>query len=148
MSHIKRPAKPWSAPVITLALSMTLLLAVVPRTEAMRIRTPADRKRSEEVWTKAAAPDTTSYGTPQVLVLSRTTSVDHFSSVCPVEVLQQNSDAVYFLRSLCDGISCFLQAQYTQNDTFELRYILVYPTDPPTADSPIFLFCGQETPLT
>ena len=64
---------------------MALLLEVVLRTEAMRVRTPADLKRSEEVWTKAAAPDTTSYGAPQVSVQNKTMSVDHFSSVRPVE---------------------------------------------------------------
>lgn len=81
---------------------MALLLAVVPRTEAMRIRTPADRKKSEEVWTKAAAPDTTSYGKPQVSVLSKTMSVDHFGSVRPVEVLQSR-DTMWLLQNLCDG---------------------------------------------
>lgn len=64
-----------------MALSVALLVAVVPRTESMRIRTPVDRKRSEEVWTKAAATETTSYGEPQVAVLNKTMSVDHFSSV-------------------------------------------------------------------
>lgn len=73
---------------------MALLFAVVPRTEAMRIRTPADRKKSEEVWTKAAAPDTTSYGKPQVLVQGKTMSVDHFSSVRPSAVTQQSCDTV------------------------------------------------------
>ena len=84
---------------------MALLFAAVPQTESMRIRTPADRKRSEEVWTKAAATGTTltSYGEPQVAVLNKTMSVDHFSSVCPVEVLQQSHDTNCLLRSLCDG---------------------------------------------
>ena len=99
--HIKRLAKPWSALLETLAVA--LLLAMAPRTDAMHISTPADRQKSEEIWTKAAAPDTTSYGEPQVLLLSKTTSVDHFSSVCPVEAPQQSRNITNLLRSLCDG---------------------------------------------
>ena len=69
----------------------------------MRIRTPTDRKKSEEVWTKAAAPDTTSYGKPQVLVQSKAMSVDHFSSVRPAAVTQQSRDTDELLRIFCDN---------------------------------------------
>lgn len=62
---------------------MALLLAVAPHSEAKRIRTPAGRKKAEELFRKAAASDTTAYGAPQVMMLNRTTSVDHFGSVRP-----------------------------------------------------------------
>lgn len=39
------------------------------------------------------------------------------------------------------------QSQYTRNDTFQLRFLLVWPVDEPEIDSPIFLFCGQEEAL-
>lgn len=80
MAHVKsQTMAAWSLPSV--ALSMALLLAVVPPSEAMRVRTPAERDKTEELWRKAATPDTTPYGEPRVLVQSRTMSVDHFSSV-------------------------------------------------------------------
>jgi len=40
-----------------------------------------------------------------------------------------------------------MQAQYSKNSTFPLRYFLVWPETPPDASTPIFLFMGQEQPL-
>lgn len=80
MAHVRsRSVAAWSARSI--ALPVALLLAVVQPSEAMRVRTPAERDKTEEMWRKAASPDTTPYGEPQVMVQSRSMSVDHFSSV-------------------------------------------------------------------
>ncbi|KAL0021289.1 hypothetical protein WJX79_009826 [Trebouxia sp. C0005] len=96
-----------------------LLIATWPCVTALRGHTPADYKFADALWTKAALPEVTSYGQPVGELLAKPTSVDHFGSV-----------------------------QYTRNDTYELRYALIWPVDAPNASTPIFLFCAQESPIT
>ena len=59
-----------------------LLIAPLPQTGALRGSTHVDRKSAERVWSKAASTvPTTSYGKPEVQLLTKTMSVDHFGSV-------------------------------------------------------------------
>lgn len=68
---------------------------ILSQADAARIRTQSDRKKAEEVWTKAATPVSTAYGAPQVSVQSLATSVDHFSMVLNgVDLISCNAGSV------------------------------------------------------
>lgn len=73
-------------------LVAVFVMFTLPQAATARIRTQLDLKKAEEVWTKAAATDTTPYGAPQVLVQSLTTSVDHFSMVL-VDLVTSNASS-------------------------------------------------------
>ena len=69
-------------PAVYVLLSVVLLAASLPQIDAVRGTTHADRKQAEEVWIKAASTvPTTSYGRPEIQLLTKTMSVDHFGSV-------------------------------------------------------------------
>ncbi|KAL0046716.1 hypothetical protein WJX82_008183 [Trebouxia sp. C0006] len=104
--------------VVCAALSLVILFALYPSTEALRRFTPNDAKIAKELKRKAASAENTSYGQPVAELTSKLTSVDHFGSV-----------------------------QYSRNDTYSMRYILIWPETKPNASSPIYLFCGQEVAL-
>lgn len=104
--------------VVHVACSLLILLAICPSTEALRHFTPNDAKIAKELQRKAASADRTSYGQPVAELTTKPTSVDHFGSV-----------------------------QYSRNDTYSMRYILIWPETKPNASSPIYLFCAQEVTL-
>ncbi|DBA69290.1 TPA: hypothetical protein ACH3X2_012961 [Trebouxia sp. C0005] len=104
--------------VVHAACCLLILFAICPKTEALRRFTPDDAKIAKELNRKAASADTTSYGQPVAELTTKLTSVDHFGSV-----------------------------QYSRNDTYSMRYILIWPETKPNASSPIYLFCAQEVTL-
>ncbi|DBA71821.1 TPA: hypothetical protein ACH3X2_010974 [Trebouxia sp. C0005] len=114
-----RLERPGLSNMTVIYVYVLLLIATWPCVTALRGHTPADYKFADALWTKAALPEVTSYGQPVGELLAKPTSVDHFGSV-----------------------------QYTRNDTYELRYALIWPVDAPNASTPIFLFCAQESPIT
>ncbi len=67
--------------VVCVALSLLVLFALCPSTEALRRFTPDDAKIAKELKRKAASADSTSYGQPVAELTSKLTSVDHFGSV-------------------------------------------------------------------
>ncbi len=67
--------------VVCIALSLLILFALYPSTDALRRFTPYDAKIAKELKRKAASVDTTSYGQPVAELTSKLTSVDHFGSV-------------------------------------------------------------------
>ncbi|DBA80617.1 hypothetical protein WJX77_006015 [Trebouxia sp. C0004] len=104
--------------VVHFTFFLLILFAIYPSTEALRRFTPNDAKIAKELKRKAASADTTSYGQPVAELATKLTSVDHFGSV-----------------------------QYSRNDTYSMRYILIWPETKPNASSPIYLFCAQEVTL-
>lgn len=146
MAFVKRSVR-----MLRYLLLSVVLVATLPQSEAVRGTTHADRKQAERVWAKAASSvPTTSYGQPEVQLLTKTMSVDHFGSVRSAGFQYTSVSVCYMVRfqfNVLDTLSP-PQVQYSRNNTFDMRYALVWPTDAPTADSPIFLFCGQETPIT
>lgn len=67
--------------VVCAALSVLILFALYPSTEALRRFTPNDAKIATELKRKAASAENTSYGQPVAELTSKLTSVDHFGSV-------------------------------------------------------------------
>ena len=129
------------------AVSLFLLLAVCPSTSAQRPLTPNEAAaRNKTVLTSVygvpGTPDLTSYGPPVFVEAIKNTSIDHFGAVRPATA----AAAVIFTISapLRCPFARVLQAQY---ETYNMRYILVWPKTKPNTSSAIYLFCGQEIPL-
>lgn len=143
-SHSYRPV----SSALSLVFVTTVLLAAIPHAQALRASSRVDRQRTQELRTKAVEGGMTAYGRPMMTLLTKRTSVDHFSSV------RQNSLRLTFAGSTHDdisrGVSCYhcaLQAQYSRNDTFQMQYGLVWPSVKPTNDTPIYLFCAPENSI-
>lgn len=89
----------------------------------------------------------TSYGIPAQQVLTRRTSADHFSKVRWRSAVADMSAAADVVTSLGFSSDLLLQVQYDGQNSFELRYALIWPSAKPNSSSPIFLFTSQELAL-
>ena len=120
--------------------------------DALRFVSSRDMKYAAHLKQKASSGALTSYGQPAgTQVLTREIAVDHFGKVLARFRSEQAALAITSgLHWLSTGVispACFLQAQYTGNDTYQLRLGLIGPETEPNDSTPIFLFVGEETPI-
>lgn len=105
-----------------LATSLLSVVLLSHSTDALRRFTATETKAARALHAKAgsASANNTAYGEPIVELRLKPTAINHFSA-----------------------------AQYSRNTSslFNMRYVLVWPTAQPTSNSPIYLFCGQESDL-
>lgn len=134
------------------AASILIWLELRIGVDALRFVSSRDMKHAAQLKQQASSGALTSYGQPAgARLLYRETAVDHFGKVLARFCSEQAAPAVTSgLQSLSDGVispSRFLQAQYTGNDTYQLRLSLIWPQTEPNDSTPIFLFVGQKTPI-
>ncbi len=134
------------------AASILIWLESRPDAKALRLVSSGDMKYAAHLKQKASSGALTSYGQPAgAQLLYRETAVDHFGKVfagfCSEQAALAITSGLHWLSTGVISPACFLQAQHTGNDTYQLRLGLIWPEIEPNDSTPIFLFVGEETPL-
>lgn len=120
--------------------------------DALPFVSSRDMKHAAHLKQQASSGALTSYGQPAgAQLLYRETAVDHFGKVlarfCSEQAALAITSGLHWLSTGVISPACFLQAQYTGNDTYQLRLGLIWPETEPNDSTPIFLCVGQESPV-
>ncbi len=134
------------------AASVLIWLELHIDADALRFVSSRDMKHAAHLKQQASSGALTSYGQPAgAQLLYRATAVDHFGKVlarfCSEQAAPAITSGLHWLSAGVISPTCFLQPQYTGNDTYQLRLGLVWPETEPNDSTPIFLFVGEETPI-
>ncbi len=133
------------------AAAILIWLELRIHADALRFVSSRDMKHAAHLKQQAASGALTSYGQPAgAQLLYRETAVDHFGKVparfCSEQAALAITSGLHWSSTGVISPAGFLQAQYTGNDTYQLRLGLIWPEIEPNDSTPIFLFVGEETP--